>query len=128
VLVLFCLAASTALTAQQLQDSVDQRSEYMLNNTLPVSPAQQDIKDVVKRIFKSSKPAADSETGQQKNKLYNSFFPMAGYTLQTGFAVIVSEGIAFYTDTSHDQKISSILTSLAYTQYHQVLFPMLANF
>jgi hypothetical protein len=128
VLVFFCLAASTELIAQQLQDSVGQRSDYMLNNTSPASPVQQDIKDVVRRIFKSSKPAADGETGQQKNKLYNSFFPMAGYTLQTGFAVIVSEGIAFYTDTSHDQKISSILTSIAYTQYHQVLFPMLANF
>ncbi len=107
---------------------MDQRSDYMLNNKLPASPAQQDIKDIARRIFKSSKATADGETGQQKNKLYNSFFPMAGYTLQTGFAVIVSEGIAFYADTSRYQKISSILTSIAYTQCHQVLFPMLANF
>jgi hypothetical protein len=45
-------------------------------------------------LLSTSKPAAGGETGQQK-KLYNSFFPMAGYTLQPGFAIIVSEGIAF---------------------------------
>ncbi|MDN3658004.1 BamA/TamA family outer membrane protein [Ferruginibacter paludis] len=126
-IIFLCLAVCTLLTAQQLQDSAEQRSAYTVNNTLPATPAQQDIKDVVKKIFKSN-PAVDDETGQQKNKIYNSFFPMAGYTLQTGFAVIVSEGLAFYTDTSRDQKISSILTSVAYTQYHQILFPMLANF
>ncbi|MDB5277864.1 MAG: hypothetical protein JWR61_2819 [Ferruginibacter sp.] len=126
-IIFLCLAGCTLLTAQQLQDSADQRSAYTVNNILPATAAQQDIKDVIKKILKS-KPAVNGETGQQKNKIYNSFFPMAGYTLQTGFAVIVSEGLAFYTHTSRDQKISSILTSVAYTQYHQILFPMLANF
>jgi len=52
--------------------------------------------------------------------------PAAGYSLQTGFAVVVSANAAFYTEKHHlpDAKVSSILSSLTYSQYSQIIFPI----
>jgi hypothetical protein len=115
-LLLFCLLSVATLTAQEVKDSAI--------HLTATKNEQRDIKDVVRKIFNSSKPIQEDSSGQQKNKIYHSFFPMAGYTLQTGYAAIVSEGIAFYNDSAGSQKISSILASITYTQYHQLLFPL----
>ena len=115
-LLLLCLLSVATLTAQEEKDSAI--------HLTATKNEQRDIKDVVRKIFNSSKPTQEDSSGQQKNKIYHSFFPMAGYTLQTGYAVIVSEGIAFYNDSASSQKISSILASITYTQYHQLLFPL----
>ena len=115
-LLLLCLLSVATLTAQEEKDSAI--------HLTATKNEQRDIKDVVRKIFNSSKPTQEDRSGQQKNKIYHSFFPMAGYTLQTGYAAIVSEGIAFYNDSASSQKISSILASITYTQYHQLLFPL----
>ena len=125
--ILICYAGSNTLTAQRLYNSTSIDSGQVTNYFTPTETEQRDIKDVVRKIFKSSKQnQQDSSTGR-KNRIYNSFFPAAGYTLQTGYAAIVSEGIAFYTDTTGSEKISSILTSITYTQFHQLLFPLTVN-
>jgi hypothetical protein len=116
---LLCLLGVTTLTAQEVKDSAIHLAAK--------ETEQRDIKDIVRNIFKSSKPTQQDSSGGQKNKIYHSFFPMAGYTLQTGYAAIVSEGVAFYTDSTSNQKISSILSSITYTQYHQLLFPLTVN-
>jgi hypothetical protein len=115
-LLLLCLLSGATITAQEVKDSAI--------HLTATKNEQRDIKDVVRKIFNSSKPIQEDSSGQQKNKIYHSFFPMAGYTLQTGYAAIVSEGIAFYNDSAGSQKISSILASITYTQYHQLLFPL----
>ena len=115
-LLLLCLLSVATLTAQEEKDSAI--------HLTATKNEQRDIKDVVRKIFNSRKPTQEDSSRQQKNKIYHSFFPMAGYTLQTGYAAIVSEGIAFYNDSASSQKISSILASITYTQCHQLLFPL----
>lgn len=53
--------------------------------------------------------------------------PAAGYTLQTGFAGLVSANIGFYNDRGEDAKISTITSSLTYSQYNQIIFPLYAD-
>lgn len=125
--ILFCFALHKPLYAQQVPDSTGMGANSQMSSMLPSAPAQQDIKDLVRKIFSPQNSGDRKETELQKNKVYNSFFPMAGYTLQTGFAVILSEGLAFYMDTTGRQKISSILTSITFTQYRQLLFPLTVN-
>lgn len=52
-----------------------------------------------------------------------------GYSLQTGFAVVISANAAFYDEKHHnkDSKISNIYSSIAYSQYDQIIFPIQAN-
>lgn len=126
-LILICFAASNTLTAQRLYNSTSIDSGQVTNYFTPTETKQRDIKDVVRKIFKSSKQNQQDSSTERKNRIYNSFFPAGGYTLQTGYAAIVSEGIAFYTDTTGSEKISSILTNITYTQFHQLLFPLTVN-
>ncbi|MBY0480045.1 MAG: hypothetical protein K2Q21_01720 [Chitinophagaceae bacterium] len=68
-----------------------------------------------------------TDTAYSKQKKQFSFVPAAGYSLQTGLAGILSANLAYYNDTKPDTKISSISTSITYSQYNQILLPLVAN-
>ncbi len=63
-----------------------------------------------------------------KEKKYNfSLVPAAGYTLQTGFAGILSANLAYQNYLGQDAKLSNIATSITYSQYSQIILPFTAN-
>jgi len=68
---------------------------------------------------------ADSIAERRKKQF--SMIPAAGYSLQTGFAGILSANLAYYNGTALDTKLSSISTSVTYSQYKQILWPLVAN-
>jgi hypothetical protein len=83
--------------------------------------AQLDLIDVYRNVTKkNSKPRSDT------NSVHISGLPAAGYSLQTGFAVVLSAEAAFYIDKhpAPDDKVSNVLTSLTYSQYSQIIFPV----
>jgi outer membrane protein assembly factor BamA len=80
-----------------------------------------DILDVIHKILdKKSVPRSDTST------LHISILPAAGYSLQTGFAAVLSANAAFYSEKHHDStnKISNILASFTYSQYSQIILPL----
>ena len=64
---------------------------------------------------------------QKEGKLHISALPVAGYTLQTGFAGVLSSNFAFYASQQSPTNLSTILTSITYSQHHQVIFPIQAD-
>lgn len=65
-----------------------------------------------------------------KPKTKNYFLtvlPAVGYTLQTGFAGLISANIGFYNNRGQDAKMSTISTSVTYSQYNQIIFPVFAD-
>ena len=60
-------------------------------------------------------------------KYYISFIPAAGYSLQTGWAAVISGNLAFKNSSSPTQKESSITSSFTYSQYNQTIIPFIAN-
>jgi outer membrane protein assembly factor BamA len=88
---------------------------------------QIDLPDVARKLFgKSTQPRVD--TGALKTShAHVSVIPAAGYTLQTGFAAILSGNIAFYNGSKEGENISTILTSLTYSQYKQFIVPLQTN-
>lgn len=68
-----------------------------------------------------------NDTVENNSKKLFSFIPAAGYSLQTGFAGILSANLAYFTDTAANQKLSSISTSITYTEYDQILIPLTIN-
>jgi hypothetical protein len=109
--------------AQQPLDSMINYKSMAVTSTR--TKQQSDASDFFKKIVKPHQPI-DSSTRQQ-HKIYKSIFPAAGYSLQTGFAVTVGATIGFYTDTLPSHKMSNILTSIAYTQFNQFIFPVAMN-
>lgn len=83
-----------------------------------------DLNDLLTR--KSKKTNKQNENADGKN-FFLSVVPAAGYTLQTGFAGLISANIGYYTDKGPEAKISTISTSVTYSQYNQIIFPLFAN-
>jgi hypothetical protein len=91
-----------------------------------IQTPQKDIRDVFKSVFHLKPlPATDGE--KKDLKKHFSIIPAGGYTLQTGFAAILSANMAFNVDTLPDSKISSVTTSFTYTQYNQTIIPFQAS-
>ena len=62
------------------------------------------------------------------NSKYNySIVPAAGYTLQTGFAGIISANLGYYNYEAVNAKLSNIATSITYSEYNQIILPLSAN-
>lgn len=83
--------------------------------------SQLDLIDLYQKIIKK-----DNLPRQDIKSTHLSALPVAGYSLQTGFAAVVSANLGFYT-TAHQhqsEKISSLLTSVTYSQYSQIIFPV----
>jgi Outer membrane protein/protective antigen OMA87 len=86
--------------------------------------SDRDIRDVIKLSHKKN---TDVDTVPQIGKNFFSIVPALGYTLQTGFAGIISANLAYYNSSQPSQKISSLSTSFTYSQYSQSIVPFTAN-
>jgi outer membrane protein assembly factor BamA len=120
---------SSAIKTSNNQDSLD-------GNNREKTPGK-DMGDVWHSMFGSHNSSADSAAkasaadaaaGIKDTRTHLSFLPAAGYTLQTGFAGVLSGNIAFNIDASPNSKLSNINTSFTYSQYKQIILPLQANF
>lgn len=88
---------------------------------------QLDLVDVGRNFLRNKQEKRMDTTPQKSGKLHISALPVVGYTLQTGFAGVLSSNFAFYTSEHSQANLSSILTSITYSQYEQVIFPIQAD-
>lgn len=88
---------------------------------------QLDLVDVGRSWLKGHHTRREDTIPQKQGKLHISALPVAGYTLQTGFAGVLSSNFAFYTSEHSQANMSSILTSVTYSQYKQIIFPIQAD-
>ena len=87
---------------------------------------QFDLVDLGRSLLKGHHAQRMDTVKQKAGKLHVSALPVAGYTLQTGFAGVVSSNFAFYTN-ENSPNLSNILTSITYSQYNQIIFPIQAD-
>ncbi|HEV2478037.1 MAG TPA: hypothetical protein VGS79_00170 [Puia sp.] len=88
---------------------------------------QVDLVDIGRSFMRGRKLTRKDTVQQKVGKLHISALPVAGYTLQTGFAGVLSSNFAFYTSEHSQANMSNVLTSITYSQYKQVIFPIQAN-
>jgi len=88
---------------------------------------QVDLVDVGRSFLKGYRSKRMDTVHQRSGKLHISALPVAGYTLQTGFAAVLSSNFAFYTSEHSQANMSNVLTSITYSQYQQIIFPIQAN-
>ncbi|MEO6831995.1 MAG: BamA/TamA family outer membrane protein, partial [Chitinophagaceae bacterium] len=65
------------------------------------------------------------QKSRANRKVHFAVVPAAGYTLQTGFAALLAGNALFELDSSANQSL--VTSSIAYTQYHQIIFPILSD-
>lgn len=91
------------------------------------SANERDIKDIFRSKSKNKTPLLERDDAPKEKQRHFSFVPALGYTLQTGFAGILSANLAYYNDNKADIKLSSISTSITYSQYNQTIIPLSAD-
>ena len=89
---------------------------------------QEDIMDILHGLRKNKKADTVKVAEILKpGKILYSVVPAVGYTLSTGFTGIISANAAFYLSDIATTNISSISSAFNYTQYSQIMVPVLAN-
>ena len=90
---------------------------------------QIDLTDITESIFNKNYTEREDVLNNQKGRVHFSIFPAIGYTLQTGFAGILSANAAFYTGSQNNEtkNISTIVSSIAYTSKSQIIFPVASS-
>lgn len=114
-----------AVCAQDsLRSTTVARPTASVNSTDSLWTSQLDLIDLYRKIIKK-----DSTRRLDDKAQHLSALPFVGYSLQTGFAGVFSANLGFYTSKHlHNvEKISSLLTSITYSQYHQIIFPVQAD-
>ena len=66
-------------------------------------------------------------TEKDKPGLHTTIFPELAYALQTGVAIGLNANLSF-TSANPEQNISTIISTPQYTQYRQVIIPVVVNF
>lgn len=84
-------------------------------------------KDFFDLFQKKNKIQLTDTLSLKKKSVFISALPAVGYTLQTGFAGLVTGNIAFYPKGVKDGKISIISTSITYSEYKQIIIPLFAD-
>ena len=83
---------------------------------------QKDLRDVYHAWFRKQVPPKPEDI-----TFHNALFPAGGYTLQTGFAAVVTDNMAFYTGDTAISKVSVVTSNVTYSQYNQIILPVLAD-
>ena len=94
---------------------------------IPVDSLE-DLTDIVHHIFNKDTITVSSD--RKKNHIQIGVFPAIGYTLQTGFAAVVSTNAVIYKKHRNPKDSlslpSTINTSISYSQKSQIILPFQA--
>ena len=90
---------------------------------------QLDLYDLAERIFNKNSVQREDVVVNSKGRVHVSVFPAVGYTLQTGFAGVISANAAFFTTTHNhvSENISTVIASIAVTSKEQIIFPVASS-
>jgi hypothetical protein len=104
-------------------------AQFVTDTTINPGIKQIDLIDIAQRILNKNSVDREDVVVNKKGRVHFSAFPAVGYTLQTGFAGVISANAAFFT-SSHDhetENISTVITSIAYTSKSQIIFPIASS-
>ena len=104
-------------------------AQFVPDTAITPGVKQIDLIDIGERIFNKNSVTRDDTIINKKGKIHFSAFPAVGYTLQTGFAGVISGNAAFYIGThNHEsENISTVVSSIAYTANNQIIFPIASS-
>lgn len=88
--------------------------------------AQSEEKDIVD-LFEQLEIIKKREKPDSNKTYHLSIVPAAGYTLQTGFAILLAGNLTFNLNPADKAKTSTVLSSIAYTEKNQIILPIMAN-
>ena len=104
-------------------------SQFASDTTINPGVKEIDLIDIAQRIFYKDTVNREDVVVNKKGRVHFSAFPAVGYTLQTGFAGVISANAAFFTSAhNHEtENVSTVISSIAYTSKSQIIFPIASS-
>ena len=104
-------------------------AQVVPDTTINPGVKQIDLIDIGQRIVDKNSVYREDVVVNKKGRVHFSAFPAVGYTLQTGFAGVISANAAFFTSAhNHEsENVSTVVTSIAYTSKSQIIFPIASS-
>jgi hypothetical protein len=104
-------------------------AQYAPDSTITPGIKEIDLIDIGQKILNKNATPREDVVVNKKGRIHFSAFPAVGYTLQTGFAGVISGNAAFYIGShNHEtENISTIVSSIAYTSKSQIIFPIASS-
>lgn len=98
---------------------------FLLAQSFEIQDADEnakDLPDAIQQIFHKKIKPVDSTSRYHHIRI--GVLPAVGYTLQTGFAAVVSANMVIYKRRKKDSILpSTVIASISYTQKSQIIFP-----
>lgn len=127
VFIAACLLSTSFLLAQIDSSGISKNEKDTLIAIDPDHSGNMDIIDVYHHLFNKHNNPHGIIAGQKNTNYHASLVPAVGYTLQTGWAGIISANVGFYTSNAENANLSTALLNIEYTQFSQILLPLQTN-
>jgi len=116
------------LVTAQTGNTVGSSSGNIVHNKTADSLAEQkDLADVLSRALKRDKKSGSDTTLQVPGKLFFSFAPAAGYTLEGGPIAVVTVNASFYTADPSKTNLSVFTFGGEYSLHNQLMIPIISD-
>jgi len=89
--------------------------------------SERDIVDFYRSAILRKPIVEKCKPGDKAKKVHLAILPAAGFSMITRFAAIIAGNAAFYADNEGKTRLSSINTSISYSQNNQIILPILSN-
>lgn len=103
-----------------------QAAKTQTNRTADSMAAQKDLADIFNRALKRHVKSPDSNV-EKPGKLFFSFAPAAGYTLEGGPIAVVTINASLYTGDPTTTNLSVFTFGGEYSLHNQLMIPIISN-
>lgn len=121
--IIFLIVFSLGVSAQHYPPAHGGNSVDSASKTV----SQYDIVDLYRQIAGKPSRAAFDSSKIKKDKIYLSFIPAIGYTVQTTFTAVATANLSFYLDDKQNSNISTIYASANFSLLKQIVIPVITN-
>ena len=122
---IFLFPALTVSAQEAVVSAKNDSSHNAILNDTAYYARQRDLIDIGLKILKKDiNKRIEGNAEEKTGKLHISAAPSVGYSTATGFVVLAAGNSGFYLGEGKNQAISTVVTYLAYTTEHQIIFPI----
>lgn len=118
---------SNYVNGQPPQTSVIEHDSLVHNRTADSLAHQKDLADIFNTIVKRHGKQGPDNTLEKPGKLFFSFAPAAGYTLEGGPIAVVTVNASFYSGAPATTNLSVFTFGGEYSLHNQLIIPVISD-
>jgi hypothetical protein len=124
---IFVVIAYKLMVAQNVGVAGYNRDSIVIAKRTQNLPDQEDIGDIFRSLFKVKVSSTADSMLEKPGKLFFSFAPAVGYTLEGGPTAVIIVNSSFYTSDPRNTNLSVFTFGGQYSLTNQLIVPVISN-